>query len=282
LDNFEGYCGDGDAKEARVNTVLLVGFGAMGRFVYENLKDHPLVERWVVMERAEQRDAVQSALKAGDLVVSSYDELPAKPSFAVECAGHDAVRRLVPQLLNGGICTIVASVGALANLEIATALDAACETGGSQLTLVPGALAGVDALAAAKLFGLDSVRYSGRKPPRSWAGTRAETLCDLASLTAPCTFFRGTAREAATTFPQNANVAAMVGLAGLGLDSTTVELIADPAATGNTHTIAAEGNFGSMEIRIAAKAFPANPKTSALAGMSVIRTVQNRLNHFII
>ena len=265
-----------------MNTVLLVGFGAMGRFVYDSLKSHPLVDRWVILERAAQLHAIQAYLQHGHLAISCFQELEEAPSFAVECAGHEAVRGVVPQLLNGGVSTIVASVGALANVEIASELEAACTRGHSQLTLVPGALAGVDALAASKLFGLDSVCYCGRKPPRSWKGTRAEALCDLDALTAPATFFRGTAREAATTFPQNANVAAMVGLAGLGLDRTDVELIADPHATGNTHTIAAQGQFGSMEMRIAAKAFPTNPKTSALAGMSVIRTVQNRLNPIVI
>jgi aspartate dehydrogenase len=269
-------------KDAPVNTVLLVGFGAMGRFVYENLKGHPLVERWVILERASERSTVQAALDTGHIVVSSLEELEVKPDFAVECAGHEAVRIVVPQLLNQGVSTIMASVGALANTELATALESACRSGRSQLTLVPGALAGVDALAAAKLFGLERVHYSGRKPPRSWKGTRAEALCELDTLRVATTFFRGTAREAATIFPQNANVAAMVGLAGVGLDQTTVELIADPDASGNTHTIAAEGSFGAMEMRIAANAFPNNPKTSALAGMSVIRTVQNRLNHFII
>jgi aspartate dehydrogenase len=265
-----------------VNTVLLVGFGAMGRFVYENLRDHPLVERWIVLAREPHRKDVQDCLRRSDLMVSSIEELHHKPDLAVECAGHEAVRQVVPQLLGEGVSTIVASVGALAHTEVVSTLEAACTRGGSQLTLVPGALGGVDALAASKLFGLDTVRYCGRKPPRSWKGTPAESLCDLDAMTCANTFFRGTAREAARTFPQNANVAAMVGLAGLGLDHTAVELIADPEATGNTHTIAAYGNFGSMELRIAANAFASNPKTSALAGMSVIRTVQNRLNPFVI
>jgi aspartate dehydrogenase len=265
-----------------MKTVLLVGFGAMGRFVYEHLKDHPQVDRWLVLERESQRQAVQACLRPADRAISSLQEIVGTLAFAVECAGHEAVRNVVPELLRQGVSTIMASVGALANAQIAEALDAACGDGCSQLTLVPGALAGVDALSASKGFGLDTVSYCGRKPPRSWRGTPAESLCDLDAVVTATTFFRGSAREAASTFPQNANVAAMVGLAGLGLDLTRVELIADPDATGNTHTIAAQGNFGTMEMRIAANAFAANPKTSALAGMSVIRTVQNRLNHFVI
>jgi aspartate dehydrogenase len=265
-----------------MSTILLVGFGAMGRFVYDNLKAHPLVTRWIVLEREAHKASVQALLLTRDRFVSSIHGLAEKPDFAVECAGHGVVRDVVPVLLDGGISTVIASVGALADSDVLTRLEAACTRGGSQLTLVPGALAGVDALAASRMFGLDSVRYSGRKPPRGWKGTRAEQLCDLDSLTEAAIFFRGSARQAASSFPRNANVAAMVGLAGLGLDNTEVELIADPAATGNTHTISALGGFGSMDICISAKAFATNPGTSVLAGMSVIRTVQNRLNQVVI
>jgi aspartate dehydrogenase len=254
----------------------------MGRFVYDHLKAHPEVDRWLVLERELHRHAVQAELEPGHRVVCSLEEVEGPLLFAVECAGHEAVRQVVPQLLGRGVTTVVASVGALANSDVAQALEAACGDGCSQLLLVPGALAGVDALAAARSFGLESVRYCGRKPPRSWKRTQAEQLCDLDALGEATTFFRGTAREAALAFPQNANVAAMIGLAGIGLDATQVELIADPAATCNTHTVEASGTFGSMEIRISASAFAANPKTSALAGMSVIRTVQNRLNHVVI
>lgn len=265
-----------------MKTVLLVGFGAMGRFVYESLQGHPFVGRWVVLVRTSDLDSVQPFLRSGDHVVSSLQEVRDNPDLAVECAGHEAVQNIVPELLHAGVSTVVASVGAVAHAQIAEKLESAYVHGRSQLILVPGALAGIDALAAAKLFGLDSVTYSGRKPAHSWKGTHAESVCDLDSMSTPVTIFRGTAREAASTFPQNANVAAMVGLAGLGLDRTTVELIADPHATGNTHTIAAHGKFGSMETRVAANAFPANVKTSALAGMSVVRTIQNRLNSIVI
>lgn len=265
-----------------MNTVLLVGFGAMGRFVYESLKGHPSQLRWVVLERESRHEVVNMALSESDELISSVEDLVENPTFAVECAGHDAVHGVIPLLLGRGVDTIMASVGALADQRVASMLEEACTRGNSQLTLVPGALAGVDALAAAKMSGLDSVRYSGRKPPRSWEGTHAEKLCDLAKLQVATTFFRGTAREAAQLFPQNANVAAMIGLAGLGLDYTEVELIADPLATGNTHAVQAQGSFGSMEMRLTAKAFQSNPKTSALAGMSVVRMILNRLNPVVI
>ncbi|MDX3906416.1 MAG: aspartate dehydrogenase [Pigmentiphaga sp.] len=265
-----------------MKTVLLIGFGAMGRSIFDQLRHDPRVARWLVLDRPERLDEITATLGGCGLAVAGIEDLNARPDFAVECAGHGAVTNVVPVLLRRGIDTIVASVGALAHHDVAQRLDQACSEGGAQLTLVPGALAGIDALAAARACGLDEVRYTGRKPPRSWKGTLAAERCDLDALARATVFFEGTAREAATLFPQNANVAAMAGLSGLGLDRTRVQLIADPEAGGNTHTITARGAFGRLEVEVEAAPFAANPKTSALAGMSIARAIRNRLDTFIL
>jgi aspartate dehydrogenase len=46
--------------------------------------------------------------------------------------------------------------------------------------------------------------------------------------------------------------------------------VADPAIDQNIHEIRARGTFGSLEIRLANRPNPDNPKTSLLACLSVV------------
>src|SRR5436305_280425 len=109
----------------------------------------------------------------------------------------------------------------------------------------------------------------------AWRGSPAEEAVDLGSLTARTVLYRGSAGEAALRYPQNANVAAALALAGLGFEATEVELVADPDAPGNVHEIEAEGAAGRFAITLAGKPSRSNPKTSALAAMSVARALIN-------
>jgi aspartate dehydrogenase len=144
------------------------------------------------------------------------------------------------------------------------------------MLLVSGAVGGIDALGAAKVAGLTKVRYTSRKPPKSWKNTPAEKV------TSAVTLFTGPADEAARLYPQNANVAATIALAGLGFDKTECTLIADPSANGNIHRIEVQGASGEFFIELRGKALAANPKTSMLAALSVVRAIRNRESAIVI
>jgi len=259
-----------------VINIALVGCGAIGSSVLELLKTQPTLQvRWIVVP--EINDDVQSAQRqhAPQAQLLTALDSQHRPDLLVECAGHSAVEQHVLPALERGIPAIVASIGAFSHPEMAQHINDAALAGNTQVHLVSGAIGGIDALAAARVGGLDEVIYSGRKPPSAWHGTPAEQICDLSAVNEAICIFEGCAREAARLYPKNANVAATLSLAGLGLEKTTVRLYADPEVEENVHHVSARGAFGSLELTMRGKPLAANPKTSALTVYSLIRAVFN-------
>jgi aspartate dehydrogenase len=138
-----------------------------------------------------------------------------------------------------------------------------------------GAIAGLDGLLALRRAGLKRVVYTSTKPPASWRGTPAETGVDLDTISAPTVVFEGTAREAASKFPKNANLAAAVALAGLGFDETQVVLVADPGVDENVGRIDAEGADSKLSVTVTGRSEPSNPKSSRITGVSVLSALDN-------
>jgi aspartate dehydrogenase len=234
-----------DRREALVS-VAIIGQGAIGSWLALNLVEQPaIVRRW---ERLPQADVV------------------------VEAAGHEALAQYGVAALQQGSDLVVVSVGALAHDDLWTELRAAATR--SRIILPAGAVAGIDALSAARRGGLESVFYSSRKPPASLS---AQLPSDRETLV-----FEGNAREAALAFPKNANVAATIALAGLGFDETRVRIVADPTVNENIHELKVQGSFGLFDMRISGRPLPGNPKTSSLSAMSVLRCIENRTSEIVI
>jgi aspartate dehydrogenase len=258
--------------------LAIIGSGAIGTGVMELLKNDPdLCFDIVIVPEAgtrAARESVQKLLPQASVVNRLAPD--ARPDLLVECAGHQAIEEHVLPALARGIPCMVVSIGALSMPGMAEKLERAAHEGGTQVHLLPGAIGGIDALAAARVGGLDSVIYTGRKPPLAWKDTPADGPFDLERLDCPTVIFEGSAREAATLYPRNANVAATLSLAGLGLDRTQVRLLADPGVTENVHHVEARGAFGSFELTMRGKPLAANPKTSALTVYSVVRALGNQ------
>lgn len=259
--------------------VSLIGFGAIGRFVLRHLTEgagEPAVRVAGVLVRAERRAVVAAQVPPEVRVVASAEDLVAQsPNLVVECAGHEAVREYGAAILAGGTDMLIVSTGAFADQGLREELIVAARTSGARLIVPAGAIAGVDALAAAKVGGIERVTYTSRKPPLAWRGTPAEEVCDLDRVRQETVLFEGNAGEAALLYPQNANVAATVALAGLGFEATRVRLIADPTVESNIHRVVAEGAFGSFEVEVRGRPLPDNPKSSSLTAFSVLRAVEN-------
>lgn len=261
----------------------LIGAGGMAATMLEALAAHlprPLDHLAVLARDAAKGEALLAAHGALAAVTSLHADLAgllhSGAGVVVECASHAALHEHGAAVLAAGRDLVVASTGALADDALFDSLRRAATRGGAQILLPAGAVGGLDALAAARLRGTPRVTYTGRKPPGAWRGTKAEALLDLAALTAPATFYEGTARAAARDFPQNANVAATVALAGVGFEATRVRLVADPTIARNLHELEVESDAVAFTIRLEGVPSPANPKTSLTAGLSMARAVLNR------
>ncbi|CAM4118652.1 aspartate dehydrogenase [Kerstersia similis] len=255
--------------------IALIGFGAIGSALAELLQQEPAVRIVAVVT---PDDAMAARLAAVLPDAQAVRQVPlAAVDLVVEAAGHAAVIQHVLPALRAGVPCIVASMGAMAEPGMVEQIEQAAQDGATRAEFVAGAIGAIDVLAAARLGGLDQVRYIGRKPPRAWRDTPAEQVADLAGLAQPQVIFEGTAREAARLYPRNANVAATVALAGLGLDATQVQLVADPGVSDNIHTVEATGAFGSFELSMRNLPLASNPKTSAQTVYSLARAIHNRV-----
>jgi aspartate dehydrogenase len=204
-----------------------------------------------------------------------------KLDIVIEAAGRAAVSEWGEAALSNAGALAVASASAFCDDELLELLLRTADRHGSQLLLPSGALAGIDAIAAASALPLEEVLHRIVKPPQAWSGTAAEGLLDLDAITKAEAFFRGPAREAASAFPQNANVAVISALAGIGLEKTLVELVADPFATGNRHELVVRGDFGKLNVSIENRPLASNPKSSDMAALSLVRLVENRVRSFV-
>jgi aspartate dehydrogenase len=114
-----------------------------------------------------------------------------------------------------------------------------------------------------------------RKPPNGLAGAPylESNRISVEGLTAPKRVFAGTAREAAAGFPANVNVAAALGMAGVGPDRTTMEIWADPTVERNCHTIEVDADSARFTLTI--ENIPSeNPRTGRITALSVLAALR--------
>lgn len=251
----------------------LIGYGAVGRELARRIgAGAPAGEaggQTIIGILTE--DTGPGSLPPPALYCPTLDALLARrPDIVVEAASVEALAALGPGILAAGIDLLALSVAAFARGEVEAALLAAARQGPARILLASGAIAGLDAISAARIGGLDEVVLTQRKPPAGLLPPdEARTLTEAVVLA------DGTAREAALKFPRNANIAACLGLAGIGLDRTRVRVVADPAVRRNTVELSARGAFGEFSL-VLANVPSDNPRTSRLTCLSVLAALARR------
>jgi aspartate dehydrogenase len=194
----------------------------------------------------------------------------------VEAASQDAVNSFGKKIVEAGKSLMIMSVGALGDpFFLSEMLDIASQNG-SHIYVPSGAIAGVDAIRSVKHL-LDSVVLTTTKNPIALAGAPFFNLTkiNVYGITEKTVIYEGNAADAVKKFPANINVAAIISLAGIGIERTKVRIIADPYTYVNQHEITANGKFGEMTIVVRNKPSPNNPKTSFLAVLSAIECLRS-------
>ncbi|HUN50260.1 MAG TPA: aspartate dehydrogenase [Candidatus Sulfotelmatobacter sp.] len=187
----------------------------------------------------------------------------------VECAPAAAFRGIAEAAVGAGRIFMPLSVGAL--LDHLDLVDRAAGQG-ARIIVPTGALIGLDAVRAAAEGTIHSVTLVSRKPPAGLIGAPylVERGISLAGLAAPLRVFAGNARDGARGFPANVNIAAALGLAGIGPERTALEIWADPTVTRNTHRIEVEADSARFAMTIENVPSAENPRTGKITALSVI------------
>ena len=194
----------------------------------------------------------------------------------VEAASQDAVNSFGKKIVEAGKSLMIMSVGALGDpFFLSEMLDIAYQNS-SHIYVPTGAIAGIDAIRSVKHL-LDSVVITTTKNPIALAGAPFFNLTkiNVHEITKKTVIYDGIAADAVKKFPANINVAAILSLAGIGIERTKVKIIADPYTDINQHEITATGKFGEMTIIVRNKPSPNNPKTSFLAILSAIECLRS-------
>lgn len=256
------------------SSIALIGYGAIADEIVLTLEQRgELRSLRGILARAGSLPRLQAKTRGRFPIVTTVSELLAlEADVVVEVAGHAAAREFGPALLAHGAAMLFSSVGAFADQTFAKQMIGSA-VAQSELLVAPGAVAGIDGLRAAKSAGLRSVTYTSWKPPTAWQDTPGAVLVDRLD-GRPALFFEGTARQAALDYPRNANVGALIGLLGLGLDRTLVRLGADATLHGPKGLIEADGDFGTFRFEIGTRPL-ANPKTSSLTAHSLLAAIRD-------
>ena len=259
--------------------IVIAGFGNVG----EQMARHILADSSGSLEIAAiaARDHAKARAKADALGLSvpivSADEAPGFSAVLVECATYDSFRAVVEPSLRAGRHVVAISVGALAaNLDL---VELACENGAT-LQIAGGTLPGLDILRAASEGMIHSVRLTSHIHPASLAHEPyiLDNGIDLEpAARGPVPVLSGSARDAARHFPRHFNVAVTLGLAGIGLDATEVEIRADGTLPGARHTLRVVAE--AVELEMVSQNFPSpqNNRTSRIVALSILAALR-RLN----
>ena len=211
--------------------------------------------------------------------ILSTEALIRQCDLVIEAASKQTVYEVCKKTLSQGKDVMIMSVGGILGKE--KELFDLAKTHRCCLYFPSGGVVGIDGLKAAGIGKIHRVLLTTRKPPQGFedAPYVLKHNIPLKNLKQEKLLFEGDAATAVRGFPKNINVSATLSLAGIGAKKTRVRIIASPHMLVNVHEVYVVGDFGSFYTRT--ENFPSeqNPKTSRLAILSAVATLERILKN---
>lgn len=246
----------------------IIGCGTIGAAVAKSVnkdKGHALAVSVLYDIDKDNADVLSNDLEGDVVIAKDVNDLISSCDIILEAASASVSGEIAIDALEADTDVMVMSVGGLVS-AYDKLLDTLNKTNAS-LYVPSGALCGIDGVLAARCGGIESVRLTTRKPPKGLKGAPylKEAGIDIDAIASETVIFEGPARDAIKAFPKNVNVAAVLSLAGIGVDKTVVRLLSSPDYVRNSHEIEVTGAFGSIRTLTENVPSPNNPKTSYMA-----------------
>ena len=260
-------------NSSKLLKVGIAGVGAIGQMMAAALDRGDVRAELVGLTDLDRALAEKVAGKLTHATpVLSLDELVSRSDLVVEAARQEALAEIVPKVLGAGKDLMVMSVGGLIGREDWFRL---AQERGRKIYVPSGAIAGLDGLKAACRGRLDLVTLTSRKPVNALRGTKyvVERGIDVEAFHAETIIFEGPPEAACKAFPTTSNVAASLRLAVGSAVPVNVRVAAVPGGTQNVHEITAQGEFGHLRMIVENVPSASNPRTSALAALSALATL---------
>ena len=203
----------------------IMGFGTIGRFIYEHLKK----EKDITVEFIYD-PYIGTVDEIKDIHVKEFTEdLVKKVDLVVEVA-VSAVAQKYGEMILKNTNFIIFSATALADKVFETTIKKTAEENNTAYYIPHGAVLGLDGISDGKIL-LKSVEIVTTKKPKGFSVDCTERTI----------LYEGATRGACNAYSRNVNVHAGIALAGLGMDKTYSKIIADPNIPSNTHAIKIKG-----------------------------------------
>ncbi len=250
----------------------LIGCGAIGTSIaqFVDKQEIPAILSGIMdIESGKVENLLKGLNHQSPEILDNIYDLFGKADLIVEAASACLVPELLQKAIKHKTDCMIMSAGGLLGIE--DVIEKA-QMAGIKIYCPSGAIAGLDAVAAASIGRIDMVRLTTIKPPQGLndAPYILENKIDLDALPSKRVIFEGNAFEACKSFPRNINVAAALSLAGVGAERTIVRIVVDPDSKRNIHNVELEGEFGRLTTMTENLPSPFNPKTSYLAALSAI------------